>query len=519
MKKILLTIALMSLTFSNVIAQKICGTPDPENYENFQNLVIDENIDYDQPICINVFFHIIRNTNGTGGFDENQLASIIDNLNQFFNTFGIYFSKLGFDYIDNSDYLQVSENESGTLAQINNNPNAINYYIVNSLWANIAGTALSIPSNRLIIRGDYALTTTSPHEVGHCLNLFHTFQGTASGTSGCPEAIDGSNCSSCGDQVCDTPADANIGMNGGYSPDMTNIMSYYTNRNHFTNGQAKRMKLEILNNPLLQSLIGDSCFPPTISGNQTICNSSNTSYVLQHINDNVIWDVSNNLDIVSSNNTTITVKPKANANGEGFIKAILTNKTIQKNIWIGKTKVFVELESDMGGTSNWAKGYLKGVNSSLESQNISFIHWEKLSSTNGGTMSASDNSTEVFGQGPNNYWTVNGRVHVTNSCGITQFDFVLTPPPCPPSGYIIEPTGDDIYTFRPIPCDERLSVIGSQYENISNIISISVFDLHGNKVVMIKNKNSVNLKNLKPGIYIINAIDDLGNIITKKIKK
>jgi hypothetical protein len=56
-------------------------------------------------------------------------------------------------------------------------------------------------------------------------------------------------------------------------------------------------------------------------------------------------------------------------------------------------------------------------------------------------------------------------------------------------------------------------------ENISNIRSISVFDLQGNKVIMIKNKNSVNLKNLKPGIYIINAIDDSENIITKKIKK
>jgi len=91
---------------------------------------------------------------------------------------------------------------------------------------------------------------TLTHEVGHCLELYHTFQ------SGC-----GSNCSFSGDQVCDTPptADATFSCNFnlntctndnvGPSPYATNMvdmvenyMSYNQNfcQNIFTKGQKVR---------------------------------------------------------------------------------------------------------------------------------------------------------------------------------------------------------------------------------------------------------------------------------------
>ncbi|GAB4377565.1 MAG: hypothetical protein Kow0075_06290 [Salibacteraceae bacterium] len=96
---------------------------------------------------------------------------------------------------------------------------------------------------------------TVTHEIGHCLNLYHTFQ------SGC-----GSNCSSSGDFVCDTPPESSASYDCSYSrnscsndatgnsafdtnvPDMIeNYMSYNSCQNLFTEGQAIRMKAALDN--------------------------------------------------------------------------------------------------------------------------------------------------------------------------------------------------------------------------------------------------------------------------------
>lgn len=62
--------------------------------------------------------------------------------------------------------------------------------VLNSEWGTI-GTAVdaSIPGGR-----------TATHEVGHCLNLLHTFQNTFINQNGC-----GGDCRTTGDRVCDTP--------------------------------------------------------------------------------------------------------------------------------------------------------------------------------------------------------------------------------------------------------------------------------------------------------------------------
>lgn len=70
-------------------------------------------------------------------------------------------------------------------------------------------------------------TSTSSHEIGHCLDLLHTHQGTQPGSAGCAENINGSNCNTCGDEICDTPADNGNGVVNGYTPDLRNLMSYY----------------------------------------------------------------------------------------------------------------------------------------------------------------------------------------------------------------------------------------------------------------------------------------------------
>jgi PKD repeat protein len=105
--------------------------------------------------------------------------------------------------------------------------------------------------------GDRTLT----HEIGHCLNLLHTFQ------SGC-----GNNCQSSGDRVCDTPpvnnstqpcalnqnqcsndASGNSVYNTDVVDQIENYMSYNDCQNMFSSGQKTRIQNALNNfNTLIQ---------------------------------------------------------------------------------------------------------------------------------------------------------------------------------------------------------------------------------------------------------------------------
>jgi len=91
---------------------------------------------------------------------------------------------------------------------------------------------------------------TLPHELGHALNLYHTFEGDVDGNT-CPT---NTNCSQNGDKVCDTPphkrskSDCVVGTNscdGNSSTEnfIHNYMDYSSSEcaNMFTAGQKTRM--------------------------------------------------------------------------------------------------------------------------------------------------------------------------------------------------------------------------------------------------------------------------------------
>ncbi len=102
---------------------------------------------------------------------------------------------------------------------------------------------------------------TVAHEFGHFFNLQHTF-GDNPTEGSTNEAINGSNCLTAGDFICDTPADPNgqqdccdcsyqgtlLQTNKNYNPLTNNFMSYYKYccRTEFTPGQLKAMKMAAL---------------------------------------------------------------------------------------------------------------------------------------------------------------------------------------------------------------------------------------------------------------------------------
>ncbi|WP_445748357.1 zinc-dependent metalloprotease [Polaribacter sp.] len=500
-------ILLVFLSVSLNSFSQVCGTPSLTNY-NENEKIKDSFLKSSNSICINVLFHIVRQSNGTGGFNSNLLTDVTNKLNLAFNQHNLYINNLGFDYIDNSIYYNIddvngSNVEFDGLVQINNNPNAINVYIVNSA-ASYAGRANGILSQALVIESSWANTQVISHEVGHCLNLWHTFQGTATNTSGCAEAINGSNCTTCGDLVCDTPADANTGNSGGYSPDLDNIMSYYYPFNNFTVGQSNRIRQAFARSSILQAVISDGCIIPKITGESLICYDSNITYNLTNGGTNVTWQVSSNLQIVSSNNSSITVTPiNLNTREEGFIKAVLVGQTIEKYVWVGKPDAYTV---DSNGVRNYMGGSFY-----FQQQNGGRGQFSVFSDFSGGTWNWT---------GPNNnsWWQINRNTveidlsnsgsyfftaEFSNDCG-THYYFVFV------NIGGIEPD----FMITPNPVSDNFTISKTQFDNSNKLNEInSVFELYDfNSNLKIKSKfkeyKNVNVSHLKKGIYILRIITD-----------
>ncbi|MFD2937914.1 GEVED domain-containing protein [Spirosoma flavum] len=222
--------------------------------------------------------HIIRKTDGTGGYTMASLNNVLALTNKYYlqngNGIQFYFAGTTPDYIDNDAlYTQYRQNvDDATVAPRDVN-NALNQYYIHSFDnANLGGYA-RFPSNDVASTRTIILDENSdgdmgnrlvPHELGHTFNLLHTFEpfyGYERVTRGT-----GANCTTAGDLVCDTPADpygryagaTNACISGCppnytcsftddqgnlYTPSPTNIMSYYQPCIYdFTAGQYDRIQ-------------------------------------------------------------------------------------------------------------------------------------------------------------------------------------------------------------------------------------------------------------------------------------
>jgi len=223
--------------------------------------------------------HIIRKSDGTGGFPLKNLNNVLALNNRYYllNGMGIQFYLAGTtpDYIDDDGlYAQfVTQTDESKIAA-RDVTNAMNQYYVQKFSNGIGGYAY-FPGNSIQTTRSFILVGPPetdedlgnrliPHELGHNFNLLHTFErayGTERVTRGA-----GANCTTTGDLVCDTPADP-YGLFAGasydcisgcpptytcnftdvngdkYAPSPTNIMSYYFPCTHdFSPGQYDRMQ-------------------------------------------------------------------------------------------------------------------------------------------------------------------------------------------------------------------------------------------------------------------------------------
>ena len=258
-----------------------------ENREELANHVFTRN----DVTYVPVRFYLVALSNGTGRATERAGMQAICNLNENYSDQDVQFYLKEFKYLNNNTIYNNPGSFSGsTNIKANMIYNAINIFvvgtdlgggsgggIVQAYYQPPAGTNSGandwIVCNQSFLTDQYVLT----HEMGHFLSLPHPFDGwdntpwdpavhgnpvlfSTAPEGGQVEKVNGSNCMTAGDGICDTPADYNFGItystgcnytgdardsnNELLVPLKENVMNYFTCSDQtFTDGQ----KIEVQN--------------------------------------------------------------------------------------------------------------------------------------------------------------------------------------------------------------------------------------------------------------------------------
>ncbi len=210
-----------------------------------------------------VQLHIIRSTAGIGGVDPADLLEALERVNEIYYEAGLHFFPCAaINYIDNDAYTSLDMSEEAAMTATDYENNVINIYVADTVTsgaASLCGYAYFPGGPDVIVLATACALngSTFEHEIGHYYFLFHTHE-----TFYDPELVDGSNCLTAGDLICDTPADPTLAganlSNGGcqyigtatdgngdlYVPDPSNIMSYSLKecRTHFSDDQIDEIQ-------------------------------------------------------------------------------------------------------------------------------------------------------------------------------------------------------------------------------------------------------------------------------------
>ena len=220
-----------------------------------------------------VVVHIIKDDQGQPGVEEAAIYERVEEMNIAFEPIAASFNVCEIRYIDEYRYDYMNDERRNELMTKYQLENRINIFITGEFEdeevcgnADLVGVVSAFRTGIVIKKGDCNNATTFIHEMGHFFGLPHTFQGSG------VENVDGSNCTTAGDGVCDTPADpynTNVetstyvndqcefiytgkDANGDYyDPDVSNVMGYYSACRclKFTDGQYRKMADYYLSNP------------------------------------------------------------------------------------------------------------------------------------------------------------------------------------------------------------------------------------------------------------------------------
>lgn len=247
-----------------------CGTPRPtrqalDTYQRWAKTLRAGRTALGPTVAVPVVFTFVRPASAAGQpLTTQQQDNAFRNLfwlEKFYRAGNLSFFIANLNTLDNdADFnREWYSSYDGSLPQ-RLTKNAVNVVVVPNIGGGFAGFAYYPGtgqfSNVMVIGRDYFSYQDNlvPHEMGHYFNLIHTHEYG-------DELVNGSNCGTAGDRVCDTPADpfgkSNASVSGctytgtavdangqPYNPNTRNLMSYWHTRgcqtDHFTPGQFER---------------------------------------------------------------------------------------------------------------------------------------------------------------------------------------------------------------------------------------------------------------------------------------
>lgn len=242
----LLLAVCVAFSTANAQTQKECGTADKQSwFNNLKTKQVKTNQRGGQLTLIPFQIHLFKASNGSANLTLAEIYAEIDSVNHFYANAGLVFVECIAPQIINDDYyydFDYNLHDADVLNQFYST-NVVNMYFANTVTSSggssLCGYSRYPPSEDYVVMAANCATngSTLAHELGHLFGLPHTHGGSAD------ELVDGSNCATEGDYICDTPADPTLSnsivssnciytgtatdANGmPYAPDPNNIMSY-----------------------------------------------------------------------------------------------------------------------------------------------------------------------------------------------------------------------------------------------------------------------------------------------------
>lgn len=193
-----------------------------------------------EEVHVPIQVHIVKDKFGNTPNYESILSDF-QQLNQYFAPINMSFFFCGpFNVIDNPDFYTIEGTKLNEMVSTYNLPSTLDIFYVGEIdqcsWCGIAYLGFSM-GDVILIKNQCIGSKTLTHEIGHYFGLDHPHDNQFGN-----EFVDGSNCTTAGDKLCDTPAEpvllgkvdynckyigTDIDSKGAvYKPNVDNIMSY-----------------------------------------------------------------------------------------------------------------------------------------------------------------------------------------------------------------------------------------------------------------------------------------------------